>query len=254
MRRVDSLCSGIFQNFRSPAKAATQVPAVKIGKRIARNRMTFAIDSHAACSTVAQQHANRRSVFELGHAFAKILRLAPGHHSHRDHRLQRGRFILHAVVAGEIAMLVRINGLHRAFPRTNFLVEDAIYVGHGMQMQVPPDVVIAKTGAEQQCRGMDRAARHDNGFAFHDDAVATFRACFDAGCRSAINAHTFGSRFHHKFGAVRLCICQPGLHAGLFRADRATVTAIAAHTILIAANDVARHDIDMPTQAREPEP
>src|SRR6266849_4133546 len=107
-----------------------------------------------------------------------MVRLAPRQNGGMNGRLQRGGFVFDAVIAAQKTELIGINGLHGAFPRANLLAENAGNVGDGMKMQMTPDVFVAQAGAQQQCRGVNGAARGDYRLAAHADAWVATSRCF----------------------------------------------------------------------------
>src|SRR5713226_3900554 len=177
-----------------------------------------------------------------------MLRVAPRKNGGLNGWLQRGGFVLHAVVAAQETKLIGINGLHGAFPRANLFPEDAGNVGDGMKVQMAADVFIAQARAQQQRGSVNRAACDDYSFTAHANALPAARASFDANGAAGFHANALGARLYKKSRARLLRVGEPRFHRGLFRSDAATESAVAADFSLLAADNVARHRRAMPAQ------
>src|SRR5215472_7367068 len=111
MRREDLARAGELQNARSADESGAEMRAVKGRKRIFRDWMSPAVDGHAAGAAIADETSDADHVGQLRKQRAVLCRVAPRKHRNGDHWLERGRFVLQAVIPGQIAKLVGINGL-----------------------------------------------------------------------------------------------------------------------------------------------
>src|SRR5258708_18036341 len=149
-------------------------------------------------------------------------------------------------------MLVGVDRLHRAFPRTNFFVENAANIRNRMQIKMAADVFVMEAGAEQEGRRVNRSACDYHRLAADGNAMTAARLGFHACCGASFDANALRTRFNKESRTRGLGIGKPCFGGRWFRADRAAIAAIAADFALLAGDDVARHGSRVPAQRAQP--
>src|SRR6267378_8011393 len=151
--------------------------------------MALGIDRDTAGVAIAQKYTDCRNVRKLREQGTVLCRIAPGKNGNANDGLERRSFILHSEIPSEEAVFVRVDRLHRPFPRTNLFFKHAANVRNGVEVEMPGDVFIAQPGTEEQRRCVEGAASADDCFAVNAYAVALFRKRFDAGCRTGLDSN-----------------------------------------------------------------
>src|SRR6266849_9100742 len=209
VRRKDQLRARGFQDARRANEAVSKVIAIKGGERVMRNRATFTVYGYATAVAIPQQCPNAHGVRKFSEQQTIMFRLAPRKNGGLDGWLQRGGFVLHAVIAAQKTKLIGINGLHGAFPRANLFAEDAGNVGDRVKVQMTADVLVTEAGAQQQRGRVNGAARGDYRFAADADALAATRARLHANGAAPFHANTLGARLYKKPRACFLRVGKP---------------------------------------------
>ena len=119
-------------------------------------------------------------------------------------------------------------------------------------MQMPPNMFAIESRSQQQRRRMNRSARHHHHFAFHADAMSAFRNRLHSRRRARFDSNPLRPGSHQYPRALRLRIRQPRFRGRLFRANGASISAVAANFPLIAARHISRHCVHMPAKHLEP--
>src|SRR5882724_5034029 len=225
--------------------------AIKTGKRVVGDGMTLLIDRDAAAVAIAQKYTDCRDVRKLREQGTVLRRIAPRKNGNADDRLERGSFIFHAVIPSEETVLIGVDSLHRPFPGTNLLFKHATNVRNGMKAKMTADVFVAEPGTKEKRRRVDGAASADDSFAANAHAVAPFRTRFDAGCRTGLDSNPQGARLDDESSAMLLRIREPGFRRRLLGAESAAVTAVTTNFSLVAADYIAGHRVDVPSESAQ---
>ena len=148
-------------------------------------------------------------------------------------------------------MLVRVERLDRARPRTHVLVEEGGHTRDRVEVEMAPDVSVREAGAQEERGRLQRAARDDHclrsdrdGFSRPRDRVDTVRA-------AAPRDDAFRACLDDDPRACRVCVLEPRDEGRLLRAQLAAEAAVPAHAVLVTTAHVARHRVDVPTQRLE---
>src|SRR6266850_6763981 len=151
--------------------------------------MAPGINLDAAGVAIAQEYTDCRDVRKLREQGTVLCRIAPRKNGNADDGLERRSFILHSEIPSEEAVFVRVDRLHRPFPRTNLFFKHAANVRNGMEVKMAANVFVAEPGTEEQRWCVEGAASADDCFAANAYAVALFRTRFYASRRIGLDSN-----------------------------------------------------------------
>src|SRR6266478_6359722 len=251
MRRKNLPRAGGFQDACCPNETTPKMRAIEIRKRVVGNGMALLIDRDTAAVAIAQKYADGRDVRKLREQGTVLRRITPRKHGNADDRLKRRSFILHPEIPSEEAVFVRVDRLHRPFPRANLFFEHAAYVRNGMEVEMPANVFVAEAGTKEQRRCVQGAASADDCFAANAYTVALSRTRFYPGCGTGLDSNAHRACLNDKSSAMLLRICKPRFCRRLLGAESATVATVTTNFSLVAAGNITGHRVDVPSQCAQ---
>src|SRR5207253_1146404 len=175
----------------------------------------------------------------------------PRRERNQHSRMHCCRFVLQPVArAVQIAMLVGVESLHRPFPGTDLVVEDAADAGRWMEVEMSADVGVRESRRPEQDGSVQRAGGEDDRSRTNEDGMAVARRLHGVRAAAA-DANASCTRPDCDSRARLLRVEEPCDESRLLRADGTAETATTTHDALLAAAHVSRHLRDVPAELFE---